>query len=104
MSLVGRLASRKPRAREWALNESDPAMGLARDVAFALGSALLTLGAVRFTPFGGPRTDTGRLKSRTERAFVLTVGLRFRDEASRDTLLTAWHEAADYCLANEPFL
>ena len=37
-------------------------------------------------------------------AFVLTVGLRFQDMNSAAHLLSAWRAAADYCIANEPFL
>jgi len=79
-------------------------MSLARDLIVAALSVLGTLGAVRYTPLGGTRTTTGRAKSRGDNAFVLMVGLTFRDRASADTLLKAWHEAADYCMTNEPFL
>ena len=79
-------------------------MTLARDLLVAVLSVVCTLGAVRFTPLGGVRTTTGRVKSRGENAFVLMVGLSFRDRASADTLLEAWHEAADSCYSNEPFL
>lgn len=79
-------------------------MGIARDLAVAALSVLCTLGAVRIAPLGGPRTSTGRIKARGENAFVLVVGLHFRDAEAATAMLQAWHEAADYCMTNEPFL
>lgn len=39
-----------------------------------------------------------------EKAFVLSVGLQFRSTESAETLIKEWSHAADYCIANEPFL
>ena len=49
-------------------------------------------------------TSAGRQKVRGASAFVLSVGLQFRDESEAKTLVEAWRQAADYCLTNEPFL
>lgn len=75
-----------------------------RDFVVAAVSVVCTLGITHFTRLGGVRTSTGRVKSRGDKAFVLMVGLSFRDASSADTLLKAWHEAADYCMTHEPFL
>jgi hypothetical protein len=75
-----------------------------RDLTVAAVAVACTLGVLRFTRAGGVRTSLGRAKSRGDNAFVLMVGLQFRDAASADTLLKAWHKAADYCMTHEPFL
>jgi len=78
-----------------------------------------------------PQTTLGREKRRGERAFVLAVELRFSNEKDakvpacvraaarapialssgihsralgKQELVSAWSEAANYCMANEPFL
>ena len=86
------------------------ANSLRRDLTVAAVASALTimvaLGARHFAASSNNQfiTTSGRRKLTTERAFVLTVGLRFADEAAAKELLSAWSEAAAYCLRNEPFL
>ena len=78
-----------------------------RDVFVALASAALTTLLVLFATGQPPSvslTTAGRPKVRGEKAFMLSVGLRFRDAASAASLLRAWTVAADYCMEHEPFL
>ena len=51
-----------------------------------------------------PTTTLGRRKATKDKAFVLNVGLQFRNQVVADGFITAWGKAADYCLANEDFL
>ena len=51
-----------------------------------------------------PKTTLGRRKATQERAFVLNVGLSFRSQGVADGFIKEWGKAADYCMANEPFL
>ena len=85
-----------------------------RDALVAVASSVVTLIVVKSggtkLPFaaagGGQRhvTTLGRPKATGERAFMLSVGLRFSDNASAETLLKAWGRAAAYCIEHEPFL
>ena len=80
-----------------------------RDVLVALASVLATLLVVHAThaahvPPGMYTTTLGRTKATAEKAFVLSVGLQFRDKGSAETLLKAWEQAARYCIEHEPFL
>jgi hypothetical protein len=76
-----------------------------RDCVVALAAASMTLMvSTALSHHGEHMTTTGRAKSRGDKAFVLSVGLRFEDNASVETLLHAWEKAADFCLAHEPFL
>lgn len=76
-----------------------------RDALVAVVSAAATLLASHAVhAHGAHLTTLGRAKASGELAFVLSVGLQFRDNASAQSLLKAWEKAAQYCIANEPFL
>ena len=69
----------------------------------AIAASAVTFG-VLCHPTGKNLTTTGRPKARGEKAFVLSVGLKFREASDAALLLDAWRAAADYCVSNEPFL
>ena len=79
-----------------------------RQASFAVGGALATLAVLAaFPSLRAPRsylTTTGHPKAQGELAFMLHVGLKFRDAQAAETLLAAWGEAAAWCVKNEPFL
>lgn len=81
-------------------------MATARDLLLVVTASIMTLASMslwqRHT--SAHMTTTGRVKSTTETAFVLSVGLQFSDEASATKLKSAWAKAAAWCLENEPFL
>ena len=70
---------------------------------------LATIGSTLFAdrllmPIFVPTTTTGRAKATHDKAFVLSVGLQFRNAADATDLLAAWKDAAEWCLTHEPFL
>ena len=73
---------------------------------FVLGCAAALFAAEVVVPFcfRQHRTTTGRAKAQQENAFVLSVGLKFRDIAAATSLQAEWAKAAAYCLEHEPFL
>ena len=86
------------------------AMTWANNALCAIASSMLTLFVTKAGPFhaanvnGKHLTTLGRPKRRARKAFMLSVGLKFTDNSSAETLLKAWGKAARYCIENEPFL
>ena len=85
-------------------------MTWANNALCAIASSMLTLFVTKAGPFhaanvnGKHLTTLGRPKATGEKAFMLSVGLKFTDNSSAETLLKAWGKAARYCIENEPFL
>ena len=77
-----------------------------RDALVAMAAAAATLTSVSLLPHlrGNHVTTLGRPKAKGEKAFMLSVGLKFQDSATAVSFLRAWGKAADYCIAHEPFL
>ena len=76
-----------------------------RLLAVATISSLLTLALTHLHIWATMhRTSVGRVKAVNEKAFMLSVGLRFADQGAAEFLLGEWSKAAAYCLENEPFL
>ena len=76
-----------------------------RDALVALTASVATL-LIHYVAqhHGAYYTTLGRPKAKGERAFVLSVGLQFRDNTSAQDMLRAWSSAAAYCVQHEPFL
>lgn len=75
-----------------------------RDFFVAAVSSVLALTVGHALGSLGPHTTLGRAKAKSEKAFLLSVGLKFSDRESADGLLDAWAAAAAWCLEHEPFL
>jgi quinol monooxygenase YgiN len=84
---------------------SDAPPSVRRDLLVATMAILGTLSAVHaHRAFASTSTTTGRPKAVGEKAFVLSVGLQFRDSQAADEVISAWRVAAEACLTREPFL
>ena len=79
-------------------------MPYGRDALLVLAAFVSTLLLFNREMLYRPHTTAWRAKVRGEKAFVLSVQLKFTDEHAAEEFLTAWSKLADYCYSQERFL